>query len=53
MNLDYSPSKRYAAPEEIGNLATVLVSSMGKMVVGDTLYATGGAGILTYDDMGY
>ena len=24
--LDYSPAKRYAAPEEIGNIATVLVS---------------------------
>lgn len=53
MNLDYSPSKRYAAAEEIGNLATVLVSSMGRMIVGDTLYATGGAGVITYDDTTY
>lgn len=51
--LDYSPSKRYAAPEEIGNLATMMVSNMGRMVVGDTLYATGGAGLLTYDDAAY
>lgn len=51
--LDYSPSKRYAAPEEIANLATVLVSKMGRMIVGDTIYATGGAGIITYDDQIY
>ena len=50
LNLDYSPSKRYAAPEEIGNLATILVSDMGRMIVGDTIYATGGAGVITYDD---
>lgn len=51
--LDYSPSKRYAAPEEMGNLATILVSGMGRMIVGDTIYATGGAGIVTFDDMTY
>lgn len=53
LNLDYSPSKRYAAPEEIGNLATILVSGMGRMIVGDTIYATGGVGIVTFDDMTY
>lgn len=51
--LEYSPSKRYAAPEEIGNLAVILVSEIGKMIVGDTIYATGGAGIITFDDMMY
>lgn len=51
--LEYSPSKRYATPEEIGNLATVLVSDMGRMIVGDTIYATGGAGVITYDDTSY
>ena len=45
-----SPSERFAAPCEIANLAVVLVSSMGKMVHGDTLYATGGCGLLTLDD---
>lgn len=53
LNLEYSPSKRYAAPEEIGNLATILVSDMGRMIVGDTIYATGGAGVITYDDTSY
>lgn len=51
--LDYSPSKRYAVPEEMGNLATILVSNIGRMIVGDTIYATGGAGIITYDDISY
>ena len=53
LNLEYSTAKRYAAPEEIGNLATVLVSNMGRMIVGDTIYATGGAGVITFDDMFY
>lgn len=53
LNLEYSPTGRYAAPEEIGNLATVLVSNMGRMIVGDTIYATGGAGVITFDDMTY
>lgn len=53
LNLDYSPAGRYAAPEEIGNLATVLVSNMGRMIVGETIYATGGAGVITFDDMTY
>lgn len=51
--LDYSPSKRYLIPEEIGNIATILVSQMGRMIVGDTVYMTGGAGLLTFDDMTY
>lgn len=45
-----SPSGRYATTEEIANLAVVLVSNLGKMVNGDTLYATGGCGNLTLDD---
>ena len=50
LNCDYALTKRYIAPEEIGNIATVLVSDMGKMIVGDI---TGRAGIITYDDMKY
>lgn len=48
-----NPSGRFAMPEEIADLATVLVSDLGRLIVGDTLYATGGAGIITYDDMEY
>lgn len=45
-----SPSERYATPSEIANLAVVMVSDMGKMVNGDTMYATGGCALLTLDD---
>lgn len=45
-----SPSERYSTASEIGNLAVVMVSDMGKMVNGDTMYATGGCGLLTLDD---
>ncbi len=48
-----SPSKRYLTPEEAANWAVFLVSDLGRMVVGDILYITGGAGVITYDDIGY
>lgn len=48
-----NPSKRYALPEEIANMAVILVSNMGRMVVGDVVYMTGGAGTVTYDDVQY
>lgn len=53
LNCNYTLTKRYIAPEEIGNMATILVSDMGKMIVGDTIYITGGAGVITFDDMRY
>ena len=40
-------------PEEIANIALFLVSDMGRMIVGDIVYMTGGAGLLTFDDMKY
>lgn len=42
LELETSPSGRYATTEEIANMATVLVSGMGKMIIGDTIYMTGG-----------
>lgn len=48
-----NPFGRYAMPEEIANIAVVLVSGMGKMIVGDIIYMTGGAGVITYDDIEY
>lgn len=51
--LNSSPSKRYVTSEEIANGALFLVSDLGKMVVGDILYMTGGAGIVTVDDINY
>lgn len=47
------PVQRYVMPEEIANMALFLVSEMGRMVVGDIVYMTGGAGLLTFDDMNY
>lgn len=46
------PNGRYALPEEIGGMAVVLVSNMGRCIVGDTIYMTGGAGLVTFDDVG-
>ena len=47
------PLDRYIMPEEIANLAVFLVSSMGKMIVGDTVYMSGGLGVVTIDDLNY
>lgn len=48
-----SPAGRYAAPEEIANLAVFMISDMGRMIVGETVYITGGCGTLTMDDIKY
>ena len=53
INNSRNPIGRYALPEEIANMAVIFVSSMGRTVVGDILYMTGGAGITTFDDMDY
>ncbi len=45
-----NPSGRMVTKEEIANMATILVSSLCRMVVGDILYMTGGGGITTLDD---
>ena len=45
-----SPIGRYSTPQEIANLSCVLVSSLSESIVGDTIFATGGSGLLTYDD---
>ena len=42
---------RHIMPEEIANMAVVLVSGIGKAVVGDIVYMTGGYGLLTTDDI--
>ena len=44
---------RFAMPEEIANMAVVLVSDVSKMVVGDIVYMTGGSGLITFDDIEY
>lgn len=48
-----SPSGRYVTPEEIANMSVILVSDIGRMIVGNTVYMTGGSGNLTMDDIEY
>jgi len=48
-----APNGRYATPEEIANMAVFLVSDMGKTIVGDTVFMTGGSALITYDDYNY
>lgn len=52
-SLPNNPSQRFAAPEEIANIAVILTSDMGRMIVGDIIYMTGGAGVITVDDIDY
>lgn len=42
-----SLAKRFIMPEEIANLAVFLVSDAGNMIVGDTVYCSGGSGVIT------
>lgn len=44
------PAGKYTTPEEMAALAVVLVSGMGRSIVGDCVNATGGCGITTIDD---
>lgn len=53
IKLDRIPLGRYILPEEISNMAIFLVSEMGRSIMGDIIYMTGGAGNLTYDDVPY
>jgi len=53
MALDRLPLGRYIMPEEIANMAVILVSNMGRSIMGDIIYMTGGAGLLTFDDVAY
>ncbi len=48
-----SPIGRYILPDEIASVAVMLVSGIGRSIVGDTIYMTGGAGLLTLDDANY
>lgn len=47
------PAGRYIMPQEVANLAVFLVSSMGRMIVGDVVKITGGSAVVTYDDVKY
>ena len=43
---EQNPIKRYTTPEEIAEFALMLVSEYGKTIVGDTIYMSGGRGII-------
>ena len=43
--------ERQIMPEEIANMAVVLVSGIGKTIIGDVVYMTTGCGLITYDDI--
>ena len=47
------PIGRFILPEEIANMAVILVSNMGRSIMGDIVYMTGGAGVFSNDDMDY
>lgn len=47
------PLGRWILPEEIANGAVFLVSDMGRAILGDIMYMTGGAALLSYEDMNY
>lgn len=49
----HNPLGRYALPEEIASMAVILCSGLGQTIVGSVVYMTGGAGILTYEDVKY
>ncbi len=53
INRESSPVGRYITAEEIANVAIFLISDMGRMIVGETIYVTGGMGTLTFDDVLY
>ena len=47
LDLQSSPIGRFATPDEIATLALILVSDLGSLVIGDTLYASGGSGVIS------
>lgn len=49
----FNPLGRCALPEEIASMAVILCSGLGQTIVGSVVYMTGGAGVLTYEDVNY
>lgn len=46
INTELNPIGRYTMPEEVGEYAAMLVSPLGDTIVGDTIYMSGGRGII-------
>lgn len=53
LTFERNPLGRFVLPEEIANMAVFLVSDMGRTIVGDIVCMTGGAGLITFDDVNY
>ena len=53
MSFPTNPLGRFILPEEIANMAVFLVSEMGRSIIGDMVFMTGGSGVVTYDDVKY
>jgi len=53
LQFDTAPTGRLITPDEVANVATFLVSEMGRMILGDVVFVSGGAGVITYDDLSY
>ena len=53
LSLSNTPYGRFALPEEIANMAVVLVSPIARLVIGDTVFMTGGAGNVNNGDIDY
>ena len=51
LNWKPNPAGRLITCQEIANLAVILVSDLSRMIVGDVVYISGGAGIITFDDV--
>lgn len=43
-----NPSGRFVLPAEVASLAALMVGPNGDMIVGDTVYITGGSGTISY-----
>lgn len=44
---------RYATSEEIANMAVILVSDMSRTIIGDTIFMSGGSGLITNEDVNF
>lgn len=53
LELPNLPNGRYSTAEEIAGMSAILVSNMSRTCVGTTVYMTGGAGTVTFDDVQY
>lgn len=42
-----NPAGRYVMPDEIANIAVMLASDLGNMIIGNTVYVTGGSGTIS------